>query len=79
MASPQRIYLVAAQAAPTPPGIARLVRATHMAQALRHVAADTLRVSVASQEELVGLITAGVAVETASAATSGEESPPVEA
>lgn len=41
----------------------RLVEASHPANALRHVAVDMLRVSVAKQAELVELINAGVKVE----------------
>lgn len=43
----------------------RLVRAPNAAQALRHVATDTLHCQVASQDDLVELIEAGVKVETA--------------
>lgn len=41
----------------------RLVRASNAAQAVRHVAADTLHVAVASQDDLVELLEAGVRVE----------------
>ena len=41
----------------------RLVRAPNAAQALRHVAADTLAVAVAGQDDLVELVAAGVKVE----------------
>lgn len=43
--------------------MSRLVRAPNAAQALRHVAADTLAVAVASQDDLVRLTLAGVQVE----------------
>jgi hypothetical protein len=46
---------------------ARLVRAPNSAQALRHVAADTLTVEVASQDQLVTLASAGVKVEETTA------------
>jgi hypothetical protein len=58
-----RIYLVTQTAEPTKQG--RLVRAQNQAQALRHVTADTLQASVAGQDDLVRLVAAGVAVETA--------------
>jgi len=71
----QRIYMVVnAQAR----GIAgneqpaRLVRAIHPAQALRHVAEDTLAVAVASQNDLVRLLGAGVRVEQSGQAPHGE-------
>ena len=41
----------------------RLVRASHAAQALRHVASDTLTVRVASQDDLISAIAAGAKVE----------------
>lgn len=41
---------------------ARLVRATNAAQALRHVVRDTLTVELATQEDLVRLLGAGVKV-----------------
>lgn len=68
MSAPTRIYMVANAQGRDPAGDelpSRLVRATHAAQALRHVAADTLAVAVASQDDLVRLIAAGVQVETA--------------
>ena len=42
----------------------RLVRAANQSQALRFVAADTLVVSIAAQDDLVELIQSGVKVET---------------
>ena len=42
----------------------RLVRATHPSNALRHVAADQLQVAVASQEDLISCLRAGVVVES---------------
>jgi hypothetical protein len=43
----------------------RLVRAPNAAQALRFVAADTLTVAVAGQDDLVELVAGGVKVEEA--------------
>lgn len=42
----------------------RLVKATHPSHALRHVAADSFSVDVASQDQLVELVSGGTAVET---------------
>jgi hypothetical protein len=67
MAAPQRIYRVAnalVEDAATGGAFTRLVRAPNAAQALRHVATDTLSVAVASQDDLVELIEAGVKVES---------------
>ena len=80
MATPQRIYVVrnvaaevdAEQIPPRP--LARLVRAPNAAQATRHVAADTLVVEVASQDDLVELVAAGVAVEQSGDAALAETS-----
>jgi len=41
-------------------GVARLIGATNKAQAIRHVAADTLAIEVASTAQAVKLVTAGV-------------------
>lgn len=46
-------------------GGARLVRAGSAAQARNHVARNQYHVSVASQDDLVTLVAAGVQVETA--------------
>lgn len=46
---------------------ARLVRATHPATALRHVAADAFEVRVASQDDLVKAFEAGTKVESLAA------------
>lgn len=54
---PQRIYIVGTG------NTVRLVRAAHRAQALAHVARTTHTVRVATQDELVTALTAGVAVE----------------
>lgn len=43
----------------------RLVRAAHVAQALRHVAADQFSVRVATQDDLLTAITGGSKVEEA--------------
>lgn len=59
-----RIYAVSVTFSP-PGAPVRLVRASDTAQALRHVARDTLAVKVASQDDLVANIAAGVKVETA--------------
>lgn len=45
----------------------RLVRATHPANALRHVASATLNVTVASQDDLIAALADGVPVETITA------------
>jgi len=44
----------------------RLVRAPNRAQALAHVARATIAVNVASQDDLVKMLTAGIAVEDVS-------------
>ena len=46
----------------------RLIRATHKAQALSHVAKSMISVKVASQEELVETLKKGASVENASSA-----------
>lgn len=43
----------------------RLIRASNVAQARNHVARDTLQVAVASQDELVSLVSGGARVEDA--------------
>ena len=60
------IYTVHLKGEPDPKK-ARLVRATTTAQALRHVAQDTLQVSVTGIDEAIELGAAGVKVEDASA------------
>jgi hypothetical protein len=57
--SSQRIYLVT-----THKGDRRLVRASHRSQAVNHVARTMMEASVARQDELVELVSAGVQVET---------------
>jgi len=44
----------------------RLVRAPNRAQALAHVARSTIAVNVASQDDLVKMLTAGIKVEDVS-------------
>ena len=77
MAATRRIYRVANFIAPleatTGQTFTRLVRAPNAAQALRHVAADTLHVAVASQDDLVELVEAGVKVESASVPAAATE------
>jgi N-acetylglucosamine-6-phosphate deacetylase len=51
-----RIYVITPRAG----GKQRLVRATHPANAMRHVAAQAFGVAVAAQETLVDLIADGV-------------------
>ncbi|MEY8688409.1 MAG: hypothetical protein AB9M53_00835 [Leptothrix sp. (in: b-proteobacteria)] len=66
-----RIYLVTSTITP---GTDRLIDATSPAQAVRHVARDTLAVEVAGQQDIVRLLTAGTKVERAGAdepATTG--------
>lgn len=60
-----RIYIVRPKAPPGAP--VRLVRATHPANALRHVASATLNVTVASQDDLIAALADGVPVETITA------------
>ncbi len=43
---------------------ARLVRASHRSQALSHAAQTTFNIHVATQEELVNLVSEGVKVES---------------
>jgi hypothetical protein len=56
-----RIYLVNNKRGNEP----RLVRAYNRAQALRHVAGDTLTVVVADQESLIQLINGKIEIENA--------------
>lgn len=65
--SSTRIYSVRPSSKETPESAVRLVRAGNQAQAMRHVAKDTLSVTVASQNDLVNGITKGVKVEDACA------------
>ena len=60
--TPTRIYLVT----DTTTGAKRLVRASHVAQAVRHAARARFTAEVASQDDLVFLVTDGHSVEDAS-------------
>lgn len=68
MAAPTRIYIVrnatADIDAETGKSLHRLVRASHPSHALRHVAADSFEVKVASQDDLVAAFESGIEVET---------------
>ena len=57
--SKMRVYLVASNNG------ARLVRASHRAQALQFVAAQEYNIRVASQDDLIKCLSEGKAVETA--------------
>ena len=60
-----RIYVVAPKVAEAgKPAPRRLVRATHPANALRHVADGDYSVAVASQDDLEALLSQGAKVET---------------
>ena len=59
MSTPTRIYAVLALGAKHP----RLVRASHPATALRHVAESAFSVDVASQDDIVNAMEAGAKVE----------------
>ena len=61
MTTQTRIYKVQ-----TPTG-ARLVRAPNRSQSVNHVARDTIRAEVASQDDLIALLADGVKVEEAGA------------
>lgn len=74
----QRIYLITPKVVEQPgsvgdvmshifPAKVRLVRAANPSQALRHVAKDTLNVTVPSQDDLIAAATAGAKVEEARA------------
>lgn len=60
MAASQRIYLVV-----QPDGTQRLVRASVRSQALSHVASSLLTIHVATQDDLVDLLSNGTKVESA--------------
>lgn len=68
MAAPTRIYIVrnatADIDAETGKSLHSLVRASHPSHALRHVAADSFEVKVASQDDLVAAFESGIKVET---------------
>lgn len=63
MATSGKIYVVSQKAGDA--ALERLVRASNSIQALRHVVADTMTVTLATQDGLVRLIAAGVKVEDA--------------
>lgn len=75
--SAQRIYLVRSNIADVDADsgalLHRLVRAPNAAQALRHVAADTLSCEVATQDDLVSLVGRGVKVEASGRETEQGE------
>lgn len=77
--SAQRIYLVRSNIADVDADsgalLHRLVRAPNAAQALRHVAADTLSCEVATQDDLVALVGRGVKVEASGRETELGELP----
>lgn len=58
MAAQKRIYLVTAEN-----GAQKLVKATQKQQAITHVAISAFHVRVATQDDLVKAITAGLVVE----------------
>lgn len=65
-----RIYLVTDRESQAK----RLIRASSQAQAVRHAAQSRYSVEVASQDDLVQLLDAGQAVESAAQATEAEDS-----
>lgn len=69
-----RIYSVTPKV-DTGPVRPRLIRASNQAQALRHVAKDTLNVVVASQNDLVSGLTSGITVEDAAAESDAQQDP----
>lgn len=60
MAAATRIYTICNNAT----GVVRLVRATHPSHALQHVARDTFSSRVATQDDLIDALAAGVQIET---------------
>lgn len=62
-----RIYIVRRIGADKMINEERLVRASHRTAALRHVVENTHEVVIASQTDLVRLLSAGVGVETPAA------------
>lgn len=69
--SSNRIYAVSPKTTTKEAAAPRLIRADTQAQALRHVAKDTLNVTVASQNDLIAGLTKGVKIEDA----AGESEP----
>jgi hypothetical protein len=70
MSTPKRIYVVSQSTGTEVKR--RLVRAATQAQAIRHVASATLAAASATQDDLVELVSKGVAVEEASGAEQME-------
>ena len=71
MSAPTRIYLVRDIAT----GHQRLIRAGTPAQAVRHAARSQFNVEVASQDDLVAALSAGVSVEEHGFAAEDEQLP----
>lgn len=71
MSAPTRIYLVRDNAY----GDQRLIRAGTPAQAVRHAARSQFKVEVASQDDLVAAISAGVVVEEAGVTVEDDQLP----
>ena len=73
--TPRRIYLVRHADS----GTERLIRASTAAQARNHAARDTIAVDVASQDQLVALLTAAepARIEDASQRDDEPEAPPL--
>lgn len=67
--TPRRIYLVRN----TDTGAERLIRAGNVAQARNHAARDTLDVSVATQDQLVNLLTGAEPIEVEDASQAADE------
>jgi diaminopimelate decarboxylase len=72
MATATRIYRVLHKASKT----VRLVRAVHQASALRHVSSDAYDCGVASQEEIVAAMEAGIKPEDVKAGEPGDGGEP---
>lgn len=72
--APKRIYLVHNAAT----GTQRLIRASNTYQARNHAARDTLAVQVATQEQLVALLTGHARVAVEDATDAAAEQAPLE-
>lgn len=72
--APKRIYLVHNAAT----GTQRLIRACNVYQARNHAARDTLAVAVATQEQLVALLTGDSRVPVEDASDAPAEQAPLE-
>lgn len=70
MKAATRIYVVRSKGSEDDPIETSLVRASHKSAALRHLAEQVFIASVATQDELVTLIAAGVTVEDATPSTT---------